>query len=558
MSAKAKSGQLALTKRPAHLAHGRWLGDLIGETLLNDAEKKLLADCAAGKDCIFNNGKRPKTAGDAYIIRAALIRFLLLGGDAANPVHEKGVQLEGGWVIGELDLTDVKTEAALKLGRCHFDSPLTAIGARLAGLYLDGSTVPGLNANRMIVTGSVHLRAGFTAHGEVSFVGAQIGGNLECDSATFQNYDKDGNAIGDALIADGMVVKGGVFLSDGFTAHGEVRLLGAQIGGDLECIGGTFQNCEKDGNATGKALTAYGMVVKGSVFLRDGKFTGAIDLSAADIGTLLDDGNCWPATGNIFDGLRYERIIGPTDAATRIDWLNRQHLNELGAEFKPQPWEQLIKVLREMGHPAEAAEVAIAKQVAMRKAGKIGLRHASPRHSGWRLRVDKAWVGGSNIMARGWHRVYGVLAGFGHRPADILVWMVAVFMASAVVFHEAAILGQMGPANAIMLTHEAGANVDVDRCGVRGDVDFAHFWRQCPQMPPEYTTFNPWLYSLDLILPLVNLQQDSDWAPVVMNSHGDTLWLGWWARTLMWFEILFGWFTSLMFVAITGRLVEKD
>ena len=30
------------------------------------------------------------------------------------------------------------------------------------------------------------------------------------------------------------------------------------------------------------------------------------------------------------------------------------------------------------------------------------------------------------------------------------------------------------------------------------------------------------------------------------------------ARVIMWFEILFGWFASLMFVAIAGRLVEKD
>ena len=545
----------SIAKRPPHLAHGRWLGDFAP---LNAAEKKLLAACTRGEFCTLNTGERPKAAGDAYIIRAALIRFLVLGGDAANPVHERGVLLQGAWIIGGLDLVGVKTEAKLLLIDCHFDSPLTAKDARLAGLYLNGSTVPGLDAERMVVTGGVFLRAGFTAHGEVRLLHAQIGGSLECDSATLQNYDTDGNAIGNTLSADGIVVKGGVFLRDGFTAHGAVRLLGAQIGGSLYCIGGTFQNCDKDGNTIGKALNADGMVVKGGVFLRGGKFTGAIDLATAHIGTLVDDANCWPANSNFLDGLRYDRIIGPTDAATRIDWLNRQQADYLGADFRPQPWEQLIKVLREMGHPAEAAEVAIAKQVALRKAGKIGLRHPSSRYSGWRLRLDKAWVGGSNIMARAWHRVYGVLAGFGHRPADILVWMVAVFMASAVVFHEAAILGQMGPANAIMLTHEAGANVDIDRCGVRGDVDFAHFWRQCPQMPPEYTTFNPWLYSLDLILPLVNLQQDSDWAPVVMNSHGDTLWLGWWARNLMWFEILFGWFTSLMFVAITGRLVEKD
>ena len=77
-------------------------------------------------------------------------------------------------------------------------------------------------------------------------------------------------------------------------------------------------------------------------------------------------------------------------------------------------------------------------------------------------------------------------------------------------------------------------------------------------MPPEYTTFQPFIYSLDLILPLVDLQQDSDWAPIVSNANGETLWAGRALRWLMWFEILFGWMASLTLVAVLGRLVDKD
>ena len=95
-------------KRPPHLPHGRWLGDFAP---LNDAEKKLLAACAAGVYCTLNNDDRPDAAGDEHIIRAALIRFLALGGDAANSVHERGVQLRGAWIIGALDLQGVKAEA---------------------------------------------------------------------------------------------------------------------------------------------------------------------------------------------------------------------------------------------------------------------------------------------------------------------------------------------------------------------------------------------------------------------------------------------------------------
>ncbi len=101
-------------------------------------------------------------------------------------------------------------------------------------------------------------------------------------------------------------------------------------------------------------------------------------------------------------------------------------------------------------------------------------------------------------------------------------------------------------------------NQQVATCGVDGEVDFNHYWVRCPDMPPEYTSFDPLLYSLDLILPLVDLQQDSDWAPVITNSKGMALPLGWWARSLMWFEILFGWMASLTLVAVLGRLVDKD
>ena len=79
----------------------------------------------------------------------------------------------------------------------------------------------------------------------------------------------------------------------------------------------------------------------------------------------------------------------------------------------------------------------------------------------------------------------------------------------------------------------------------------------CP-LPPEYTTLQPALYSLDLILPVINLQQDGDWAPIVARSDGSPLFWGHALRGLVWFEILFGWITSLMLAAVVANLVRKD
>ena len=62
--------------------------------------------------------------------------------------------------------------------------------------------------------------------GEVRLLGAHIGGQLDCSEASFTNPD------GQALNADRLVVDGDMFL-DKAQCTGEVRLPGAHIGGQL-------------------------------------------------------------------------------------------------------------------------------------------------------------------------------------------------------------------------------------------------------------------------------------------------------------------------------------
>ena len=130
--------------------------------------------------------------------------------------------------------------------------------------------------------------------------------------------------------------------------------------------------------------------------------------------------------------------------------------------------------------------------------------------------------------------------------------MLGVWIFSAVLFDAGRDWGYFGPSNPLI--HASAA---FERCG--GPGEGKAFWTStgCPT-PPEYSTLQPLAYSLDLILPLVELQQDADWAPIVINANGEQLWGGYALRLLMWFEILFGWTASLMLVAVLGRLVDKD
>jgi len=313
--------------------------------LLRAAPKGEFAWCGPSRrdDDPENDPSKAGQWGPERTLRAALLRWLCVDRQARELVDPKGLQVFAAKISGDLDLSFVAVPFPLGLGRCrlvedadlqYVEIPalnlrgswvrrLAADGARVKGglflrdgFYAEGEVrllgaeiggtldcvdgafknpaktdVPGsgkaLNADRMKVTGSVFLRDGFSAEGEVRLLGAEIGGGLDCERGTFKNPAKtDVPGSGKALNADRIKVTGSVFLGDGFRSEGEVRLLGAEIGGDLNCVRGTFKNpAQKDVGGSGKALSADGMKVTGSVVLSDGfQAEGEVRLLGAGIG----------------------------------------------------------------------------------------------------------------------------------------------------------------------------------------------------------------------------------------------------------------------------------
>ncbi|WP_340302697.1 hypothetical protein [Roseobacter sp. HKCCD7870] len=106
---------------------------------------------------------------------------------------------------------------------------------------------------------------------------------LEAMQAQFEILNLSGSDL-PALNAPGARVKSGVFLSDKFHAKGKVSLSGAEIGGQLNCEDGRFENPKGD------ALNAQGAQVRDGLFFRNVEVTGGfVDLSSAHVGTLCDD-----------------------------------------------------------------------------------------------------------------------------------------------------------------------------------------------------------------------------------------------------------------------------
>ncbi|MEO1474289.1 MAG: hypothetical protein AAFS03_10230, partial [Pseudomonadota bacterium] len=178
----------------------------------------------------------------------------------------------------KIDLAGLTLPGELWLDRCRLDAEPNLQGTDIAGLLkFQASHLPdGLSADRLKTKGSVFLRGGAKFGGTVRLLGAEIGGNLACDGSTFE-AGTDGNT----LAADGLTIKGNVFLQGKARFGGTVRLLGAEIGRDLDCFGSTFDGPDSDGDV----FVADGLTIKGSVFLRGGaSFEGNISLPGADIG----------------------------------------------------------------------------------------------------------------------------------------------------------------------------------------------------------------------------------------------------------------------------------
>ncbi len=530
-------------------AYGRSLGDFPD---LSPAEKKLLAGCRLGERVIIGE-KRPEQESDANRLRAAFVRFLALGGDAETPVHEYGVMLRGAWLTGVLDIEAATAAHRIGLWQCRIER-IEARQSTLKFLNLSGCRVEGdLMGEGLRCEGDLFLRDGFHATGHVRLTGATVGGELDCSAGRFENLRSE------ALSCDGITVSGGMLLGSGFHATGAVRLVGATIGGDLQCGEGRFENdggaalafdratisgsaflngvrasgevrllgamiegsldCSKSHfeNRRGHALLCDSARVVGRLLFRSVRgINGSIDLSLMHAGSLCDDDASWKAASKrlVLDGFTYGRIAGiaPTNAATRIAWLDLQVPWHLGEEFRPQPWEQLITVLRAMGHPGEARAVAVEKQRRLRKAGRL------PRG------------------ARPFHWLYGALVGYGYRPLRLVGVTAAVWLLCAAAYWWAA---NPDPPDPHLIAPPS---------------------RQANAAAPDYANFVPLIYSADVLLPVVDLGYKDEWQPVVRTPPPDSRPLFWgrMLRFLYWFEIAFGWVAGLLLVGVLGNLIKKD
>src|SRR5207249_1723818 len=254
---------------------------------LTHAEEKVFMSTELGEpaSALTGDDKQDDPANaanwpDARVVHAECLAWLCTDREASSRVTFRGIQIYGMRIDGKLDLEFAQAPFPFWTWKCAFTNEIVLRHAHFPALYLQFTHVKSIDADGAKIDGNIFLRDHFKAAGEVRLLGATIGGNLECNhGAQLINPNPNGRALN----ADGVKINSYVFLRDGFKAQGEVNLLGAIIGRNLECDGAQLSNPD------GKALNADGAKINGSAFLRNGfSSQGEVNFLGATIGLNLD------------------------------------------------------------------------------------------------------------------------------------------------------------------------------------------------------------------------------------------------------------------------------
>ncbi|TCR66321.1 hypothetical protein [Bosea sp. BK604] len=546
------------------------------------AEEDVVAKLLSGSFDRLGDGSRPESADPARIVRARFLRFLLLGGEDGCRPHEKGIRITGAWITDVLDLEACRVFRDIGLNDCHFEAAPILKAAIINRLFLDGSQLPGLQAERLEARGGVYLR-GAEINGEVNLVQSRLGGNLECGGATIR-VPRGYALLASSLevrnvLVHGAQLKGGINLAGAQLAadldcagavitptegiaieaseaeargsvvlrttrvEGEIRLTAAQIAGDMDCSGAVLDH------AGSTALDLSRSTIRGAFFLRRAaQVNGMLALTGASIGTIHDEAASWPKLGDLLlNRCRYGAFIdGPVDAESRLDWLARQTPERCGEDFWPQPYEQLAAVFREMGHGEDARAVLVVKERLQRRARRK--RAGNPL-----LRWLLAAVDG----------VLGITLAYGRQPLLAFVWLIFFWLLGVAIFAYAEHRGAVMPNSAVVLRAP-----EWTLCGIETSEQRSLF--ATPQTSglaaPEqtqldcfrqrweassYPAFSPWMYSLDTLLPVLDMGQRTFWRPNPSKPGGRV------AINYFYFQSVIGWALSLLAVAGFSGLVKS-
>lgn len=522
----------------------------------------------------------------------------------------RGILLTGLRVVGLLDLEQFCFALPLALRDCTVNEGIRLDRAVLGALDLSGSRFPFLSARRARVSGDLVLQ-GLMETDWIDLGEARIAGHLSLAGSHLNPTGKDlrkprspkgfRERSDQALHCWGAEIGLNVWMSDGFTAHGEISFCGATIGQHFCCMGVTLTN------PTGSALFCAGISVGATAVLMNTTTNGIVNFAGGDVGgnftcggaslsvppdarddyaqshpaalnlasvhvkgmldfveqrspitslclrgaqieALADDPSSWPEHGRLeLDGLVYQGFsstlgMGGAVGTTPLDY--RSRLDWLERQVGEDLYGQF------KSQPWTQCAKALAAAGRTHDARMI----LYERERRW-LRSKQ-----QHVVTRLFYRfILGPLSGYGYRTHWALYWALGIWLAGSLVFAAANDFGMMRPASEHVLVDEE--------------------YKKTGAVPRDYEPLKPMIYSADLLLPIIEIGQDRYWIPRDASEAGQAiarklphasdspsvrsaaLVFGWLPKTFYYLEIAMGWL--LVSIVIAGfskvlRHVQED
>ncbi|WP_327358294.1 membrane-associated oxidoreductase [Streptomyces sp. NBC_01304] len=237
------------------------------------------------------------TWGPERTLRAEVLRTLLLNGP--RTAGETAVlKVTGARITGRLDLQYATVDCPVHLWACYFEEEVDLYGAQLRRLSLGVSVLPSLHATSLRLDDSLRMTL-CRVRGPVRLAGARITGAVFLDRARIgepaQESDDAPAPPGtpappapnrrreDVLQLNGAVIEDHLS-ARGLTVHGTFRVHGTSIAGTLDldearldCPAGTALRGTR--LAVGSDLKARYLTANGELCLKGAAIAGTLDLS---------------------------------------------------------------------------------------------------------------------------------------------------------------------------------------------------------------------------------------------------------------------------------------
>ncbi|MFC5247169.1 membrane-associated oxidoreductase [Streptomyces nigrescens] len=455
-------------------------------TELTPAERRVWQAFPLGEGVDFRENADEDAAtgagwGPERTVRAAVLRVLLLNGPSRDG-EVAGLKLWGARITGELNLKYGRVEHPVRLRSCYFEETPDLYGATLRILALNDSVLPGLTAGHLHVDGVLRLTC-CRVKGPVRLAGARISGAVFANGAHFGDPAATEPPEEPVLQLNHADISTDLW-APGLVTHGRIRLNGATIGGQvtlddarLNAPGGHALEAETLG--VGTDVHAMRLRAHGRVDLRGARIGGQLNLAYAALanpgGVALRVSSCvagemWlreakPVVGTVnLRRAQFDVLYVPPEV-----WPDEVKLDRLtyGSLLPHLPAEERLPVLERerAGYVSYSYEqLAGAYRTAGDEAAARTVQLAKLR----RHRRTLPWY------AKVWGHLQDATVGYGFRPMRAAGWLLALLLTGALAF-------ALHPPR--------------------------------PLKTDEAPDFNPFFYTLDLLMPIIGFGQEGAFAP---------------------------------------------